>query len=105
MINIKEASNNISTISQNFVLSGEPIINQEVLDLNVFPNPGIDFIEITVASKTGGKTYKNTTPDGSTVQFGSLESKKKKNISKLKPGMFILDVYDGQKTLISKLIK
>lgn len=104
MINIKEASNNISTISQNFVLSGEPIINQEVLDLNVFPNPGIDFIEITVASKTGGKTYKITTPDGSTVQFGNLESKKI-NISKLKPGIFILEVYDGQKTLISKVIK
>lgn len=59
-----------------------------------------------VSMKYGGNpTSCENFADGEVEDYMINIKEASNNISKLNPGMFILEVYDGQKTLISKFIK
>ncbi|WP_435260985.1 GEVED domain-containing protein [Tenacibaculum sp. nBUS_03] len=74
------------------------------LDLMVYPNPVINFIEINVASKSDNITYNVVNTIGSVVKSGKMMSRTL-DVSNLKSGMYMIEVNDGQKLLKTKFIK
>ncbi|MCD8416711.1 M4 family metallopeptidase [Tenacibaculum finnmarkense genomovar finnmarkense] len=85
-------------------VSGENIKTKEASNLSIYPNPAVNFVHINVASKAKNTSYKIINITGSTVQKGRLNTAKL-NVTNLSSGMYILEVYDGQKVLTTKLLK
>ncbi|MCG8731893.1 M4 family metallopeptidase [Tenacibaculum finnmarkense] len=85
-------------------VSGENIKTKEASNLSIYPNPAVNFVHVNVASKAKNTSYKIINITGSTVQKGRLNTAKL-NVTNLSSGMYILEVYDGQKVLTTKLLK
>ncbi|WP_369810779.1 GEVED domain-containing protein [Tenacibaculum finnmarkense] len=85
-------------------VSGENIKTKEASNLSIYPNPAVNFVHVNLASKAKNTSYKIINITGSTVQKGRLNTAKL-NVTNLSSGMYILEVYDGQKVLTTKLLK
>ncbi|OGS71616.1 MAG: peptidase M4 [Flavobacteria bacterium RIFCSPLOWO2_12_FULL_35_11] len=72
-------------------------------DLMVYPNPTAQSIQISFA-KSENFSYKIWNRLGQVLKTGN-GSKENIDVSDLKPDVYILEVNDGQKSIISKLIK
>ncbi len=92
--------NTVATMS----VSGENIKTQEASNLSIYPNPSVNFVNVNLASKAKNTSYKIINITGSIVQKGRLNTAKL-NVTNLSSGMYILEVYDGQKVLTTKLLK
>ncbi|MCG8237524.1 GEVED domain-containing protein [Tenacibaculum finnmarkense] len=93
-----------ATTTKEALLSGNRLVNEPSTALQVYPNPAVNFVHVNVASKAKNTSYKIINITGSTVQKGRLNTAKL-NVTNLSSGMYILEVYDGQKVLTSKLLK
>jgi len=72
-------------------------------DLNVYPNPTTESIQVKL-NKSENLSYKILNKLGQVVKIGN-ESRNNINVSNLKPDVYILEVYDGQKSIKTKFIK
>ena len=86
------------------VVPGENIDSQENLDLIVYPNPSVDFIQVKLASQSAKRTYKIINVIGSIVQSGHLDLSSI-DVSNLNKGMYILEVGGDVKVLKTKFLK
>ncbi|SOS55578.1 M4 family metallopeptidase [Tenacibaculum finnmarkense] len=93
-----------ATTTKEALLSGNRLVNEPSTALQVYPNPAVNFVHVNVASKAKNTSYKIINITGSIVQKGRLNTAKL-NVTNLSSGMYILEVYDGQKVLTSKLLK
>ncbi|WP_407266996.1 T9SS type A sorting domain-containing protein [Tenacibaculum maritimum] len=76
--------------------------NESADYLAVFPNPTTSYVKITLRSAKG-LTYKIVNTIGQVVKAGVVNDVI--NVSKLKSGLYILEVNDGQKSKAVKLMK
>ncbi|NLP57054.1 M4 family metallopeptidase [Lutibacter sp. B1] len=72
-------------------------------DLNVYPNPTTETIQIKF-NKKENLSYKISNRLGQVVKTGK-GNKESINISNLKPDVYFLEVNDGQKSIITKIVK
>ncbi len=79
-------------------------LNISTPSLKTIPNPASEFITINLKPNTDNATYTIFDMTGGLIKSTFLK-KDQINISFLSTGMYILEVYDGQKTLRTKLIK
>ena len=86
------------------VVPGENIDSQENLDLIVYPNPSVDFIQVKLASQSTEMTYKIISVIGSIVQSGHLDLSSI-DVSNLNKGMYILEVGSDGKVLTTRFLK
>ncbi|SOU85710.1 GEVED domain-containing protein [Tenacibaculum dicentrarchi] len=93
-----------ATTTKEALLSGNRLVNEPSTALQVYPNPAVNFIHVNLASKAKNISYKIINITGSIVQKGRLNNTKL-NVTNLSSGMYILEVYDGQKVLTTKLLK
>ncbi len=93
-----------ATTTKEALLSGNRLVNEPSTALQVYPNPAVNFINVNLASKAKNISYKIINITGSIVQKGRLNNTKL-NVTNLSSGMYILEVYDGQKVLTTKLLK
>ncbi|CAA0185679.1 GEVED domain-containing protein [Tenacibaculum maritimum] len=80
----------------------EALGNESADYLAVFPNPTTSYVKITLRSAKG-LTYKIVNTIGQVVKAGVVNDVI--NVSKLKSGLYILEVNDGQKSKAVKLMK
>ncbi|WP_442264811.1 GEVED domain-containing protein [Tenacibaculum sp. ZS6-P6] len=79
--------------------------NESPLVLKAYPNPASDFVQIAVNNKSMSlTTYKIVNAIGQIVKSGNLNEVKQINVSKLNQGIYVLEVNDSQKSLITKLV-
>ncbi|MHB1148302.1 MAG: M4 family metallopeptidase [Lutibacter sp.] len=85
--------------------SAKSLGNENVNDLTalIFPNPTSDFIQIKLA-QNNKLSYKIMNRLGQVVKAGNA-SNNSINVSYLLPGIYLLEVNDGQKSISTKLIK
>jgi hypothetical protein len=86
------------------VVPGENIDSQENLDLIVYPNPSVDFIQVKLTSQSTKMTYRIVNVIGSIVQSGHL-GLLNIDVSSLNRGMYILEVNSGRKVLTTRFLK
>ena len=99
-VNITNATANTTfdITSNEFV---EPLGN-EIGGLNVFPNPASDFIQINVRNEN--LRYKITSLAGRIVKLG-LVSNSKIDVASINTGVYLLEINDGQKLILTKFVK
>ena len=93
-----------TTKSFNSYVSGETIRTRNINDILVYPNPTINNIQVKLASKAEGISYRIINVIGSVVKAGRLNSSLI-NVSDLNSGVYVIEANDGQKTLQTKFIK
>ena len=100
-VNIAAAGN---TRSYDNYVSGETMSTRNINDILVYPNPTINNIQVKLASKAEGASYRIINVIGSVVKAGRLNSSLI-NVSDLNSGIYIIEANDGQKTLQTKFVK
>lgn len=105
---VEDYTVNISNTAVNFNSSftsipSENLGNESVADLKVYPNPTTKSIQVKL-NKSKALSYKITNKLGQIVKTGK-ELRENIDVSNLKPDVYILEVNDGQKSIITKFIK
>ncbi|MDE0536627.1 GEVED domain-containing protein [Tenacibaculum sp. L6] len=96
--------NIVSSARQDSYVSAERLGNEFSKDIVAYPNPAVDFVEVKLASKAENMMYRIVNPRGGVIKSGILNTLDL-DVSKLKTGVYILEVNDGQKLLRTKLMK
>ncbi|MFY7671888.1 GEVED domain-containing protein [Tenacibaculum sp. MEBiC06402] len=79
--------------------------NESAINLLAFPNPATSFVQVKLNNRSEGlTTYRIVNTIGQTVQKGEI-SNGAVNVSKLTSGMYVLEVFDGQKSLTTRIVK
>ncbi len=78
--------------------------NEEGFVLKSYPNPATSFVQVNLQNRGVDASYKIVNTIGQLVQKGSLIDANI-NVSSLTPGIYILQVSDGQKAFRTKLVK
>ncbi|MFD0992236.1 M4 family metallopeptidase [Tenacibaculum geojense] len=100
-VTITNSSAFSSTVTNKEVTLG----NEKPSSILAYPNPASNFIKVQLLSKDIIQAdYKITNSIGQVVLKGKLENGVI-STSNLAKGMYVLEINDGQKTLITKLIK
>ncbi|WP_075341436.1 GEVED domain-containing protein [Tenacibaculum agarivorans] len=80
--------------------------NETAQTFAAFPNPADTFVEVRLTNVDASlASYKIINTVGQTVQSGSLDASQQINVSNLTLGIYILEVNDGQKSFMTKLVK
>lgn len=95
---------NANTINSVVIAGIEPLGDEAISSLTVYPNPSADFIQVKLASSSNNMTYRIVNVIGGVVQSGRL-STSKLNVRNLNSGIYILEINDGQKIQTTKLLK
>ncbi len=86
-------------------LTSESLGNEASINVLAYPNPTTGFVKVSLTSKDAQlASYAIVNTIGQTVQRGEL-SNGTINVATLTPGIYILQVNDGQKLFEAKLIK
>ena len=72
-------------------------------DLSVYPNPSTEIVQVKF-NKNENLSYKIMNRLGQVLKSGKGNTHNI-NVSNLKPDVYILEVFDGQKTITTKLVK
>jgi chitodextrinase len=96
--------NIVSSARQDNVVDAERLGNEATQNLEIYPNPTIDFVNVKFSSLAEDTTFRIVDTRGRVVKSGVLDATNI-NVSKLKTGLYILEVNDGQKLLKTKLLK
>lgn len=79
--------------------------NEKSLTLAVYPNPANDYVALRMNKENISlASYRIVNTIGQTIQAGGLKAERI-DISKLNSGLYILEVNDGQKSFVTKLVK
>ncbi|CAM1367701.1 hypothetical protein TSEDIMI_500002 [Tenacibaculum sediminilitoris] len=96
--------NIVSSARQDNIVDAERLGNEATQDLEIYPNPTIDFVNVKLSSLAEDTTFRIIDTRGRMVKSGVLDATNI-NVSKLKTGLYILEVNDGQKLLKTKFLK
>ncbi|WP_299620542.1 endonuclease [uncultured Tenacibaculum sp.] len=99
-VNIGTSSRSLDITSVD--IDGELGDEDPIFDANVYPNPAINFINISLRDQRDS-SYKIINTLGQIVKTGTIE--RNIDVSNLNNGMYIIEVSDGQKLLTKKFIK
>ena len=102
-VNITTANAAINSGSTDVTVFSEPLGNDSASNLTAYPNPATNFIHVKFV-RGENLTYRVINTIGQVVINENIISNSI-NVSKLKPGMYILEVNDGQKLLTTNFIK
>ena len=84
-----------------FIAADELRFEKNNDDITIYPNPVKDFVKINVRSDYC--TYKIISAIGSVVNSGKIKSNI--DVSFIKPGVYVIEINDGQKLITKELIK
>ena len=84
-------------------VDASPLGNEEAFVLKAYPNPTKDMVQVNVQNRDNA-SFRIVNTIGQLVSRGDLISNTI-SVSELSKGMYLLEVFDGQKTLTTKLIK
>ena len=88
------------------VIAAQELGNEPALTLKAYPNPVRDFLQISTNNKSMSlASYKIVNTIGQVVKSGSLNEISQINVSKLNQGIYVLEINDGQKSFITKVVK
>ena len=105
---VEDYTVNISNTALNFnssftYIPSENLGHETEADLKVYPNPTATSIQVKL-NKSNDLSYKITNKLGQVVKVGK-GSRENIDVSNLKPDVYMLEVNDGQKSIITKFIK
>ncbi len=102
-VNITNTVSSYQTFA-NTSLDADVLGYEEGFVLKSYPNPATSFVQINIQNRGVDASYKIVNTIGQLVQKGSLIDANI-NVSSLTPGIYILQVSDGQKAFRTKLVK
>jgi hypothetical protein len=92
-----------NTVANNINSFTSTTSSDSVYTFKMYPNPAKDVLNIKLATD-GISTFRIVDILGKTVKSGSI-SKQPINISKLKTGIYLIEINDGEEIILEKLIK
>jgi len=97
-------SNSVARTESSYI-DAEALGNEPMTSVMVYPNPAESYVKVSLSNRyTGIASYNLVNTIGQMVLNGNLKNQAI-DISRLKRGIYILEVNDGQKIFTSKLIK
>ncbi|MDB0611917.1 M4 family metallopeptidase [Tenacibaculum maritimum] len=85
-------------------IEGEPLASEAVTNFMVFPNPATNFVQVK-SNSNNNLVYKIVNPIGQVVKTGKMKDDNGVDVSKLEPGLYIIEVNDGQKSMTTNFVK
>ncbi|MCD9562173.1 GEVED domain-containing protein, partial [Tenacibaculum maritimum] len=85
-------------------IEGEPLTSEAVTSFMVFPNPATNFVQVK-SNSSNNLVYKIVNPIGQVVKTGKMKDDNGVDVSKLEPGLYIIEVNDGQKSMTTNFVK
>ncbi|WP_024741109.1 T9SS type A sorting domain-containing protein, partial [Tenacibaculum maritimum] len=85
-------------------IEGEPLASEAVTSFMVFPNPATNFVQVK-SNSSNNLVYKIVNPIGQVVKTGKMKDDNGVDVSKLEPGLYIIEVNDGQKSMTTNFVK
>ena len=73
--------------------------------MELYPNPAVDYVTVTVKNNSGNRTYNIYNLFGKNVKKGKLSLSNEIAISDLATGVYIISVRDGEEEYRLKFVK
>ena len=105
-INIVSPSNTSNLYTTFSNTNADILGNEDAMSLVAYPNPTSNMVQVTLNNRNITlSSYRIINIIGQVVLSGDLKGNKDVNVSSLRPGIYLLEVEDGQKLFKTKLVK